>query len=293
MKESKGKENENVMNINTDIINNDNNNNILTIKNINKRYKRISPLSKNTFQLKDKKINQKVLKILEYNYEEINDLPFEDAIRDDKRTYYLYYLSLIRTKHSVIFSFCYNRDYNSKILKIDLFFIIFAANYAVNGLFYNDETMHNIYVNQGAFDLSYQFPKITYSALITMLLELIMKILALSNDSILDFKKDKESKDVNERADKLNKKLRIKFIFYFVISFILLTFFWYYISVFGAVYRNTQIYLLQDTLISFTLSFFLPFFTNLIPGFFRIPSLARRRDNRECLYKFSKALQKF
>ena len=43
---------------------------------------------------------------------------------------------------------------------------------------------------------------------------------------------------------------------------------------FGAIYKNTQLFLLEDTLISFGLSLLYPFVIYLIPGFFRIPALS-------------------
>ena len=84
------------------------------------------------------------------------------------------------------------------------------------------------------------------------------------------------------------KKIKIKFVFYFLISFILLIAFWYYVSMFSAVYRNTQFLLLGDTFIGFALSMIIPFVLYLIPGFFRIPALADPQKNRKCLYTFSK-----
>ena len=226
---------------------------------------------------------------MKYIDDEINDLPYDLALLNDSRTYCLYYFSLIRSKHYLIFSFCYSRNYNSRIVKIDLFFLIFALNYTVNGFFYSDATMHNIYVKKGAFDLEYQLQKIFYSSLITIFLGItIMKKLALSNDAIINYKKNKEEKDINEREKKLETKLKIKFIFYFILSFILLLFFWYYISMFGAIYSNTQHLLLKDTLLSFGFSLIYPFIIFLIPGFFRIPALADSQKNKECMYKFSK-----
>ena len=62
---------------------------------------------------------------------------------------------------------------------------------------------------------------------------------------------------------------------------------------FGAIYRNTQLHLLKDTLISFGLSLFYPFFICLLPGLFRIPALSDKNKNSKCLYKFSKFLQFF
>ena len=62
---------------------------------------------------------------------------------------------------------------------------------------------------------------------------------------------------------------------------------------FGVVYKNTQMHLLKDTLISFGISLIYPFFMNLLPGIFRIPSLSNPKNNRKCLYVFSKLLQMF
>ncbi len=60
---------------------------------------------------------------------------------------------------------------------------------------------------------------------------------------------------------------------------------------FCAIYVNTQIHLIKDTIISFVLSIISPFFIYLIPGFFRIPTLGKRKMQREYLYNFSKFLQ--
>ena len=113
-------------------------------------------------------------------------------------------------------------------------------------------------------------------------------LLGLSSDAIIDFKESEETNNINERGQKLIKKLKIKFVFYFILSYILLLFFCYYISMFDAVYRNTQFLLLEDTLFGFTLSSIYPFVIYLIPGLFRIPALFAPQKNRKCLYIFSK-----
>ena len=84
--------------------------------------------------------------------------------------------------------------------------------------------------------------------------------------------------------------LNIKFVLYFIISFICILFFWYYLSMFDALYKNTQFHLLKDTLISFSLSQIYPFAIYLIPGIFRLPTLSDSKNKRESLYKFSKIL---
>ena len=64
-------------------------------------------------------------------------------------------------------------------------------------------------------------------------------------------------------------------------------FFWYFISCFCAVYKNTQNILIKNTLISFGLSMVYPFGLNLLPGIFRIPALRAPKKDKKCLYKIS------
>ena len=69
-----------------------------------------------------------------------------------------------------------------------------------------------------------------------------------------------------------------------------MSFFWYYISSFCAVYKNTQIILFKDSLMSFLLATLYPFGLNLLPGLFRIPALTAPKRDKKCLYKFSNIL---
>ena len=151
--------------------------------------------------------------------------------------------------------------------------------------------MHKIYEEEGDFNFLYQLPQIIYSTLISLVINNLIQMLALSEGNILDFKKNKNKKNLNKRVDKLNNILRIKFILYFIICIILLIFFWYYLSMFCAVYRNTQNHLIKDTLISFGLSIIYPFGIYLLPGIFRIPSLSNSDNKRNCMYNLSLILQ--
>ena len=85
--------------------------------------------------------------------------------------------------------------------------------------------------------------------------------------------------------------IKMKYIFFFILIYVFLGLFWYYISCFCAVYVNTQIHLIKDSVISFGLYLFYPIFLCLIPEIFRIPALKPGKNNRECLYKFSKITQ--
>ena len=260
-------------------------NNIKAIDDLSKRRIIINNSIKNPIA------NMQLNKISDYIDEEINELSFNSAIQYDKRSYCQFYISLIKTKHSLILALFNNKDYNSKIIKIDLFFIGFSIDYIINALFFNDDTMHKIYQNKGKFDFETLIPIMVYSMIISWILNLPLNFLSMSNDAILSFKQFKYEINIVKRAKYLEDKLNIKFILYFVISFLFLSFFWYYISIFCVIYKNTQIHLIKDTLMSFGLSLFIPFALYLIPGFFRIPALSDSKNKRKYLYNFSLFLQ--
>ena len=71
----------------------------------------------------NQKLLEKVIKIMEYTDDEKNGFTYELALQFDKRTFCECYISFIKTKHNFIFAFFLNNDYNSKIIKIDIFFI--------------------------------------------------------------------------------------------------------------------------------------------------------------------------
>ena len=89
------------------------------------------------------------------------------------------------------------------------------------------------------------------------------------------------------------KSLKTNFTLFFILTFILLLFFWYYITCFCGIYKNTQIHLIKDSAISLLTSLFYPIVICLIPGIFRIASLNSEKANHELLYRFSSLLESY
>ena len=230
--------------------------------------------------------------ILEYNDTELNALPYKNALKNDKRTYMQYYLSLLKIKHQLIFSFCPSRDYNSRIIKIILFLFFFVTELTINALFFNDETMHKIYVDQGSFNLAYQIPQIIYSSLLSLIMISLFQSFSLTESNILVLKEEmrKKQKNFDEKLKKLFRKIKIKFIFFFIFTTTTIFVFWFYITCFCGIYKNTQIHLIKDTILSFVTSFIFQFIKLLVPGIFRRAALNNVKKDKKYLYNFSQFL---
>ena len=234
----------------------------------------------------------KEIDTLNLNDRELNELSYKKVLIFDRRSYFEYYISLLKLHHLLIFSFYNNsKDYNSQIIKMFLFFFFFAVHTTINALFFNDDTMHKIYIDEGEFDFIYQIPMILYSSFISGIINTIIKYFALSEIIILEIKNKKIIENFKIPRKGIYNKIKTRFVLFFIITFFLLLCFMYYISCFCGIYCNTQIHLIKDSIISFVLSLIYPFGLFLIPGIFRIPSLRSKGKKQKCLYKFSNFIE--
>ena len=258
------------------------NNNILISKSTltNKDLK-----SKKTYNNKINNKNNKIQKNILLNDYEINSLNYKDAIKIDKRTYFEYYFSLLKRKQIILFAFYPNNDYNIVTIKISLFILSLSWYFTVNALFFTDDTMHNIYSNNGEFIIFNQLPKILLSAFISLTILKILKLLCISEYDILKIKREKKLIIAKKKSHDIKKCLYIKFLCFFILSFCFMVFFWYFITCFCAVYTNTQIILIKDILISYGITMIYPFLINLIPGIFRLTALIASKKDKEFVYR--------
>ncbi len=230
--------------------------------------------------------NDKSNKKLELNNSELNDLKYKEAIIEDKRTCTQYYISLIKINHIIFF--IYNSDdFNSKIIKLSIFIFNIASLIAVNALFFTDSTMHKIYTDKGSYNIIYQLPQTVYSAISSGIIMAFIKYLGFSEKNILGLKEG-NIKNINKREIELINTLKIKFLLFYIINFILLFLFWYYVTCFCGIYKNTQIHLFKDSLVSLGTSLVTPFIIYLFPAILRIYGL---KHKYKCIFSFSKILQ--
>ena len=225
---------------------------------------------------------------------ELNSLNYEEAILLDHRNYCQYYFSLLKYNHPILFSFGPYNDYNSRIIKIFLFFYFLFFDLAINALFFTDDTMHKIYQDKGKFNIFYQIPQILYSTIISKIINSLIRNFALIQDDILALKQEKEiKKELELKHKNFLRRLKIKFILFFIISFIFLAFISYYITCFCGIYINTQMHLFKDALISLITSLIIPFGLCLFPGILRIIALKGVKPTRKFLYELSMYVEKW
>jgi hypothetical protein len=220
------------------------------------------------------------------NDQELNSLEYKSAIQIDKRTYFQYYWALLKKKNILLFTFYPSNDYNLTTIKICLLLTSFSLHMTIHGFFFSDETMHDIHINYGSLPFTKQIPYLLYTSVITSVINMILRNISLSEKSIIDMKANSQK---NMKSEKITffSNLKIKYIVFFISSYLLLLFFWYFISCFCAVYINTQIILIRYAFISFCTTMIYQFGLCLIPGIFRISSLRSANKNLNACYNIS------
>ena len=217
---------------------------------------------------------------------ELNELEYEEAIYYDKRSFIKIYCDKLSREHIIIFTFFVCNDYNIIYIKYARFIFLFATDMAINVFFYSDESMHKIYLNYGKYNFIQQIPQIIYTTIISQLIEILLCYLSLTDKYIYQIKK--MTYNIGQKMIlKILNCIKIKLVIFFIITFIFFAFYWYSIASFCAIYENTQITFIKDSLLSFSLGIIYPFIIYFIPSFLRIIALRNKKSNLKCLYKLS------
>ena len=248
----------------------------------------------------DKNIDFSILKLIKlikpeekYKFfidEEINHLAYIDALQIDYRTLLQYYWSLLKAKQLIIFTFINKNDYNVLSVKFSLFICSFSIYFITNSLFFNDDSIHEKYKNGGYFNIGHQIIQIIISSGISLVANLLLKLLSLSQKNILKLKYLRIQQARNESKN-IYDCIKLKFILFIIIGSCILLFSWYFISCFCCIFKNSQNDLIKSITLSFIISMSYPFAISIIPSFFRILSLKNRmKKDQKCLYDTSRII---
>ena len=221
---------------------------------------------------------------------ELNELEYNEAVTQDNRGFFKYYWQLVRREHLFIFIFFVYDDFNIFSIKLSLFVFSLALDFGLNVFFFFDESMNKIYLDYGKYSFLAQVPQILYSSLLSQGIDILIRYLCLTEKDMYQIKVYSEKKNKEYYKKEIFKTftyIKFKLVCYFILSFFMMIFFWYLISAFCAVYKNTQIILLEDILYSFILNLIYPFGLYLFPSGLRIISLKDKKKRLKIIYFFS------
>ena len=211
------------------------------------------------FHLKEKTENKDDKKSAVLSDFELNNLEYLEAIESDNRNYFRVYWSILRREHNILFTFFTWNDYNIFSIKLSKFFFLICTDMALNVFFFSDESMHNIYVSGGEFNFFDHVTQMFLTTLVSQLLSVFLNFLTMTDIHYYNIKSMALNELNKKKIVSVMKLIKCKIIVYYIFTFILYFFYWYTITAFCAVYRNTQNIFITDSISSFIMGLIYPF----------------------------------
>ena len=220
----------------------------------------------------------------------MDNLNFNNAKLYDKRTFWQYYISLIRTKHIIFFVFKPKYKFHSKIIRYCFLLFLFPLYLTINTFFVDKFTIQHIYNSKSSFDFSYNIQNIIYASFISYLVQIIFfNFFSVENDILV--MKSIDTNNINKITNDIIQIVTIKCKLFFTICLILLNLCGFYISNFTVIFPKTKIHLIIRLIVSFSFSLVIPLILYFLPVSVRFYSLKRNSVYSECLYIISQYLQ--
>ena len=213
----------------------------------------------------------------------LNIYNYDEAILYEQRSYFRIFFIYLISKDNLLNLIFFNPPLILRPLRICLFIFNYACDLALNALFYLSDNISDKYHYSGAnrlfFSLINNMTKAIVSTIVGFILLLIFESLSNSSNNIVKIfrtqdnllKKDKNYKvsdetkiKISNELKKILKCLKIKIICFSVFELIFILFFFYYVTAFCQVYKNTQVSWLLDSLSSYIISFFITLALSLI-----------------------------
>ena len=233
----------------------------------------------------------------------LDNFEYEEAIIYDKRTLWRLYIICLLAKENILSTFFLESPLELKPMKLIIFIFIYSCDLALNTLFYFSEKISDKYNYKGDNIFWFNFVNNLTISFISFIISFIivasLQYFIDSKDSIEDvfreqekkLKKNKKMKVNNkmkiimlEKILKINKKLKYKLLIFILSEFIIMLFYYYFVTAFCEVYKETQISWLFDSFVSFLISFPVEFLMELVISIVYKISIKNRI---KCLYNLA------
>ena len=231
----------------------------------------------------------------------LNNYTFEEAIKYDKRQLCEIFYIFALAKQIFFHTFLYRSPLELFSLRLILFIFIISCDLSLNALFYFNENISKKYrkaKNVFIFTYTDNIVIIFLSILVGFVLLTLLAKLSNSTSTIREvFLKEEEKLKSNKKytitqirkteilleIEQILKKHKMRVIIFIIIEFILMLFFWYFVTAFCHVYNATQISWLWDSLTSILIRAIIELLISL--GLAKLYIMAIVAECH-CLYKF-------
>ena len=205
---------------------------------------------------------------------ELNEIPFTQALRIDKRSFCKIFLYILFGKIEIINIFFYKSMYVHLSMSISIYLFSFLLEIAINCLLYTDDVVSEKYHNEGSLEMFTSLSLSFFANIISSIITYILKKLGEYTDLLEIMTKDISLKKYYYmNVIKFRKYMKLRFISFYLIQFSLLFLMTYYITIFCIVFNKSQVSIMINFIYGILESLGISFGISLVITFLRYLSL--------------------
>ena len=225
-------------------------------------------------------------KIITYTDEELNDMTYENAIRNDNRSFISLYVNYLKLKQPILNAFIVQTSTQLKSVKIAMLIITTSMSISFNALFFTENIQIKNYETNGNISWLVTFPKVVLSCIASIAISSLLSLISSYHRKIklLKMKKKNEiKKDLPYSLYIIKAKLYV----FFILVGAIVIFFWYFVTAFFAVFPKYQSLLIWDSLKSLVITMLFPLIYALNIALVRYIAI---RKKSKCMFCFAKII---
>ena len=203
----------------------------------------------------------------------LDNYNYEEAIIYDKRSLWRIFYICLLSKENILNTFFFNSPLEVQPLRISIFIFTYSCDFALNAMFYFNKNISDKYHYEGESLYLFIFVNniviTVFSTVASYLIVKCLYCLTNSKESIKEIFRKQEKimrKDKNYRVNsnkkkiifnnllKIYKYMKFKIICFIIIEFLIIIFFFYFVTAFCEVFKNTQFSWVYDGFSSLSLT---------------------------------------
>ena len=194
---------------------------------------------------KEKKKNENI-DFNEYLKPDYDDLDFDSALKLDQRSFCEYYSDKLIEKQILVDTFYTKDNLRPRSIKILLFLLNLNLYFVVNGFFFSDEYISELYFSNEEETFFSYFPRsigrFFYATLVGVVIGFIIDCIFVDEKKVKRiFLREKENTmHLRYEISLIAKQINKRYIIFIVICFFISIISWYYLSCFNNVYPGVR-----------------------------------------------------
>ena len=221
------------------------------------------------------KTSNKDTEIVEYLKTDLDEMDYDDAVKKDKREFCQFFLERIKEKQMIINTFCNKSNIRPLSIKIILFLLNIDLYFVINGLFFSEEYIIELYHLENEDKFFSFFPRsigrFFYATGVGVIIGIIIDCIFIEEKKIKKiFLRDKKDHlRIRYEIFLIIKSLKKRYIVFIFICFLISIISWYYVSCFNNVYPGVKVEWIKSSITIICIMQLLSIFIALLEALLR------------------------